>query len=496
MASPVVIPPAPPRRQRSIAGPIVLILIGLLFLGGTMGMLPWQSLGTYFARFWPALLILWGIIKLVEYEQAKRAGLPGRGIGVGGVFLVIFIILVGLTATQTLRWWPAIRDNIQIGDNEEWDNIWGSSFDYSGDLTNDWPSGTNTLRINNNHGTVTVNVSDDNKLKVSWRKKIHAENQRDADAYNTKTDVTVTPAEKVLVLNANVEGAGNKGVNIDMDVYVPHNANLAITSRRGDVTVTGLTGNVEVNHQKGEVDISDQTGNTSLNLERSGSRLSRIKGDVSIQGRANEVAIEEIDGAVHLNGEFMESVRLVRVTRTVSFRSSRTDMEFSRLDGRLDLDSDDLRADSLSGPMHLITRSKNISLEGLSGDLRLENSNGTVDVGVRKPGSIQIENRKGDVEVTVPPNAALNVDARCRGGSIESDFNQLKIENGERESTATGSIGSNGSRLVINGEHGSIEIRRGELEASAPAPPTPPAKPGKTGKALPAPKTPPEESEN
>jgi DUF4097 and DUF4098 domain-containing protein YvlB len=144
----------------------------------------------------------------------------------------------------------------------------------------------------------------------------------------------------------------------------------------------------------------------------------------------------------------------------------------------------------------LITRSKDISLEGLSGDLRLEDSNGTVDVGLRKPGNIQIENRKGDIQVTIPPNSALKVDARSRGGSIQSDFSELKVDNGARESSANGSIGNNGTRLVINGEHGSIEIRRGEVEAAAPAAPTPPGKPAKPGKALPAPKTPPQESEN
>ena len=68
------------------------------------------------------------------------------------------------------------------------------------------------------------------------------------------------------------------------------------------------------------------------------------------QGRTNEIAVEDVEGAVHLNGEFQESVRLVRVSKTVSFHSSRTDMEFARLDGRLDLDSGDLRADTLFGP--------------------------------------------------------------------------------------------------------------------------------------------------
>jgi hypothetical protein len=234
VTSPGVIPPSP-GRPRSLAGPIVLILLGLLFLAGTMGALNWHSLGYYFARFWPALLILWGIIKLIEHEQAKRAGLPARGIGVGGVFLVIFIVCAGLIATQTSRInWNDLRDNLQIDNDEGWDNIFGgSTYDYSGDLTHDWPAGVNTLRINDDRGTVSINVSDDKTLKVSWRKKVHAENQSDADNYNKQTEVTVNPVEKVLILNANTEGAGAKGVATDLDVYVPRDSELTISSKRG-----------------------------------------------------------------------------------------------------------------------------------------------------------------------------------------------------------------------------------------------------------------------
>lgn len=472
--------------------------MGLIFLAATMGALNLHSVGYYFARFWPALLILWGIIKLIEHEQAKRAGLPGRGIGVGGVFLVIFIVCAGLIATQASRVnWNDLRDNLQIDDDESWDNIFsGSTFDYSGDLTKEWPAGVNALRINDDRGTITVNVSDEKNLKLSWRKKVHAENQSDADNYNKQTDVTVAPADKVMVLNANTQAAGDKGVSTDLDIYVPRNTQLTITSRRGDITITGTNGNVEVNHQRGEVNISDQTGGATLNLEHSSAHLQHLTGDVTIQGRANEISVEEVDGAVHLNGEFQESVRLVRITNAVTFRSSRTDMEFARLDGRLDLDSGDLRADSLYGPMRLVTRSKDISLEGLSGDLRLEDSNGSVEVGLRKPGNIQIDNRKGDVQVTIPPNAGLKINARSRGGNIESDFSELKVDNGDNQSTATGSLGNGASRMVINGDNGSIEIRKGELAAATPSTPPTPSKASKPAKALPAPKAPPQESEN
>jgi DUF4097 and DUF4098 domain-containing protein YvlB len=500
VASPVI-PPTPPRPHRSIAGPVVLILMGILFLLGTMGIMDIHHLGSLFARFWPALLILWGILKLIEYEQAKRYGQPTRGIGVGGVFLMLFLIGAGLIATQASRLdWKNIGEHIQIGDDEGIDEIFGGqTFDYSGEL-NPLPSSFTSMRINDDRGTVTVNVSEDKKVRVSWRKKVHAEKQKDADGYNAKTDPAIVTADKVLVLNANTQGAGDKGVSTDLDIYVPANISLSVTSSHGDVTIAGMDGSIDINHRGGEVNINDQTGNVSLNLDGSSARLAHVKGDVTIQGKAKEVAVEDVDGEVHLTGDFQESVRLVRISKTVSFHSARTDMEFSRLDGRLDLDSGDLRADSLIGPMRLTTRSKDVALEGFSGDLRLEDSNGTVEVGLRKPGNIQIDNRKGDVQVSIPPNTAVKVEARTREGEIESDFDEIKVDNRDRDSSASGSIGVNGPRLALNCDKGSIEIRKGTVAVAAPSvPPTPPfapPNPGKRLKSLPAPKAPPVESEN
>ena len=112
----------------------------------------------------------------------------------------------------------------------------------------------------------------------------------------------------------------------------------------------------------------------------------------------------------------------------------------------------------------------------------------------RKPGNIQIDNRKGDVQVSIPPNTAIKVEARTRNGEIESDFGEIKVENSGDQSSASGSIGANGPKLVMNCEKGQIEIRKGTVAAVAP--PAPPVPPGKPAKALPAPKAAPVESEN
>ena len=86
MASPVQTPPPvqppqyqPQRQRRSIAGPVVMILLGVVLLLTTMHVLQPQPILRWFGTYWPALIILWGVIKLVEYQQAKKkARAPGN----------------------------------------------------------------------------------------------------------------------------------------------------------------------------------------------------------------------------------------------------------------------------------------------------------------------------------------------------------------------------------------------------------------------------------
>src|SRR5208283_2742820 len=228
VASPMMTPPPPPTPprvpHRSMAGPVVLILLGVLFLLGTMGVLNWHGLWALFGRYWPALLILWGVLKLIEHEQAKRSGQPVRGIGVGGVFLMLFLITGGLIATQLSRLdLKSLGEHIQIGDEQDLDEIFGgSTFDYSDELSQEIPAGS-TLHVNDDRGTITINVGDSKTMKVSVRKKVRAEQEKDAENYNGKTKPQITVADKLVTLNANTKGAGDKGVTADMDIYVSAN---------------------------------------------------------------------------------------------------------------------------------------------------------------------------------------------------------------------------------------------------------------------------------
>jgi DUF4097 and DUF4098 domain-containing protein YvlB len=493
-------PYLPPRRRRSFAGPVVLIVIGIIFLLGNIHLLSWSRLGTLFAHYWPALLILWGVVKLIEYQQAQRDGVRAPGIGVGGIFLIIVLVFSGLIFTQAERFnWRGLRDQINI-DDDDFNNIFGDTFSFDDHLEQNFPAGA-SLKVIDTHGAVSVHESNDNKITVAVRKRVGADNQSDADKYNNQTKTTITAIGGLITIDAKADGAGDHPIETDLDISLPRKAGLTVNSRRGDVNVVGRDGDITIASQHGDVSVEEIAGNIKLNMEKGSGKVEQVAGDVHIEGRLNEVSITDVNGSAQLNGEFMESVKLARISKGTSFKSSRTDIEFSRLDGELNLDSDDLHADRITGPLHLTTRSKEVRLEDVSGEVRLQNENGGVELSLRSLGNVQIDNRSGDIQISVPDHAGFRVDARTRDGEIQSDFSELKIENSDHEGTATGSVGNATSHLVLNNEHAGIEIRRTSFRPPepevTPRVPTPPRSPAnKAGKNLPAPKDKIEPTEN
>jgi hypothetical protein len=471
MASPTPIPPMSPlpphRHPRSISGPLILIAVGLVFLLATMHVLSLHSVWLWFGHYWPVLLILLGLVKLVEHYQAQRTGARSSGVGVGGAFLIVMLIFFGLIATQTSRVdWDALRNGMHM-DDEDFSWFEGHNYSYDDRLEQDFPAGA-SLHVNDTRGAVNITTSDSAKIQVSVRKNIRAESQGEADRWNSSTKPEIKLAGNTVTLNANNQGAGDHSVTIDLDITIPRNASVSITNRSGDVSVLGRDGDIEISNQKGDVSVTDIKGKVTLSLENSSARVSQVTGDVSAEGKVKEISLESIKGAARLNGDFSENVNLSKISKTVTLKSARTDIEIAKLDGDLSLDAHDLRASTVTGPFRLLTKFKDIHLENVSGDLRLENEDGAVEVQMIKMGAIQIDNRRSDVEIYLPDKASFQINAQTKNGEIQSDFTGINVSNSDERATASGSVGGGGPRLVVNNEHGAIEIRKRSTMAAEP----------------------------
>ena len=121
--------------------------------------------------------------------------------------------------------------------------------------------------------------------------------------------------------------------------------------------------------------------------------------------------------------------------RSVSTRRIQTS-RLPNLTGDMTLDSDNLRISDAKGPVHVVTRSKDIDLSEIYGDSYVESNNGTINVEPAGAYGVEVRNNKGDVELTLPPDSSATVDGKTHNGDIVTDYG-LTVS-GDEDKTVTG----------------------------------------------------------
>ena len=267
-----------------------------------------------------------------------------------------------------------------------------------------------------------------------------------------------------MLLNANTNGAGDHAVQADMDIFVPRDAAVDVASKRGDVSISDRKADVKLTLQHGDITLNEVTGNVKMTLDKGSIRASNVTGDVEVDGRVDNATLEDVKGAVQLNGDFFNDIRLSKITKTVDFKSARSDISLASVPGDLEISGDALRATDVGGPMRFVTRSKDIHLEGVTGDVEVENANGDIEIhpADKLPiGKMVLTGKHGDISVVLPANAGFQVDATTRKGDITSDFGPVRIDSSSGGSHATGTIGNGATKLQINADTGDIRINKG-----------------------------------
>src|SRR5258708_28599907 len=105
--------------RRSFTGPTLLLLVGTLFLWHNLH--PEAQVFDLVARFWPFVLIGWGLIRLVEVSIWRREGVRS-GFSGGEVVLIIMICLAGSGI-----WAAHEHGPVFVGRGLEG---WGQDYDY------------------------------------------------------------------------------------------------------------------------------------------------------------------------------------------------------------------------------------------------------------------------------------------------------------------------------------------------------------------------------
>src|SRR5215813_4028312 len=444
-------------RPRSIVGPLILIAIGITALLYTTGFIPRGAFWAWFARSWPIFLIAAGIIKLAEYFWARSRGqLPPR-MGGGSIVFLVFFILIGLTATGVSVVWPQSRDEIANDPDLNWSgDFWGPSYEFSENFALPVPD-VSQIKILNSRGDIKITASPDNQAHAIVQKNLRGSSQDEANRLNESTHAKFTQQGSVWVLDL-TGGDFSKGRFV-LDLQLPRNGALSVTTQRGSISVADRKGDVDLSTGGGDVSAEQITGNAAFRMRGHSLTARKISGDVTVDG-GNNSEISDVGGSLTMTGSFAGGVQMTRIGKQVHFSTSRTDMQFARLDGDLNMEMGNLRANALTGPFKLDTRSKSVHLEDLTGDIHIDDKNASVEVRPKGPlGAIDITSVHGEIDLSLPANSNFQLNAESAGGEIQTDFN-INVDSSGRTASARGTVGKGGPEVRVRADRGTIQIRK------------------------------------
>ena len=463
-------------RRGSIVGPMVLLVLGVVFLLEQTGRLSWAHSFEWYARWWPAVLIVAGVVLLLEWmfdhQRIEETGRPAptHVLSGGAVFLLILLACVGVSA----RWADnntAWHEQFLAHHFDGLDRVFGEAHESDDSLSQTLPQGS-MLVVHNPWGAVSVTgTSDDGQVHVSVHKQVYAWRDSDADERAQRLQPRFSSQGNSLMLDVPPVNQGQADLTIEM----PHGAGLSLSADHGDVHVSELRGDVTVAARKGDVDVSGISGQVLAQVNNDDSDVSAksITGPFTLQGRAGDISLTNIAGPVMLQGDFFGTTHAEQINGPLRFETSRTKFATARVDGELSIESGDLQGNRLLGPVTLTTRNRTIELDDVSGPVTLTNRNGAVSVTNAAPvAPINIKNEHGSVDLGLPEHGGFVLDAKTKNGDLENDFGLESQREGDAH-WLNGKVGVGGPQVRVETSDGDVTIRKA---VATPVPPTlPPA---------------------
>jgi DUF4097 and DUF4098 domain-containing protein YvlB len=454
-------------RSPSIVGPLILIGIGIVAFLIVTGHIGAEGFWTWYAHWWPLLLIGAGLALLAEWAIDATLKAPVRR---GGSFVGILVLLaiIGLGAAGWDNWWGPFRAN--FGDqSDDFFNAFGRpERDFDQQVLNAAIPANGSIQIQNPRGDVSITAGDGPNVEVQSHEVAYANSDSDAKKIWDSEAAHLTVSGNAVVIKSESNNSGR----LNLTITVPKSAKVSVDAGHGDITAAGLGAGINLTASHGDVHLSSIAGSVQVHFPSGHHDFSahQVDGDLTSDGDINDLTLSEIKGKITQNGEILGDVHIENSGGPIHLHTSVTDLQVAALPGDLTLNSDDLRVTEAKGPVRVTTHSKDVDLGQIYGDSYAEDRDGRISIEPAGNYSVEAKNSKGDVELTLPPNASATVNARTHNGDIVSDYNMPSLDDSDNKA-ATFQIGTGSNRVVLTTDNGDIRVKKGSAFPSTPPPP-------------------------
>ena len=376
------------RRRPSLFAGLLWAGLGTLFLVHNFGAGPdfWSFLG----RYWPILLILLGLGKVIDYYRRKE----GVALSVGEIVLILVLIAIGSAITKISETrFADLVGGIRLGDTPVGQWI-GTSYTYNKEAS--YPVTAPTpVRIENSYGLVSISPGSDGEVRVRLKTVVYENDASRAQEIANQVVLQGVPQGQAeanaLVIKTNRDDLSAKDYrfNTDLEILVPKKAQVQVRNSFGELRAANLEGKLDLGTTHNTLDVRECTGDFTLSNRYAESRLvgltgnvtldtrgrvylETIKGDVNVRNEYSPVTITDVDGKVTVS-DTESSISLEKITKPVVVEARGTRVTASNL-------SDSIKIITSHQPVQVSDVAANLDLNSQYSRVTLKNIHGNVDV--------------------------------------------------------------------------------------------------------------------
>jgi DUF4097 and DUF4098 domain-containing protein YvlB len=447
---------AQPPRRHSIFTALLLILVGAIFLLDQF--YPGFRLGHLIRLYWPVLIILWGVAKLLDHLAAREG--QTRAPLLSGAEAALLVILAFVLVGFVVRDWvqghfPDVDVNFPP---------FHQSYSRSQELPPQViPAGAH-VEVDTLRGNITIEAGND--LRVSGTESSWGRTESAADERMRQVNIVVEKTTNGYRIHPEHQDNFEARVGVDLDLQVPKTVSIVADTNRGNVRVTGISGRIDTHSGNGDIDIRGAGSDVNAALQDGDARITDVRGNVHVTGRGNDVEVSNVSGDAAVNGAFIEATRLRDVAKTTRCTSPWSDVTVDQLTGRMDLDEGDIQIANAGGDAKIVSHNKDIELEAIEGRLDVSNAHGDIKIDYSTPprNPVSVWNDSGDVELTLPSRSNFQISAISRSGDIKNDFDtpSLQLVNQEGNGKLNGRFGTGGPMISVTTSYGTIHLNKSD----------------------------------
>lgn len=285
-------------------------------------------------------------------------------------------------------------------------------------------------------GSIEVLTNGTSEVIVDSVRRLSLGNRKKESDFLADRPILVDEKDGILRITAvrrggakvswNLGGARNRRTEARWKVSVPARFQVDLDTAGGDVSVTGLTGNVKADTSGGAL------------------RFEGIQGPIHGDTSGGPITVLNSRGNIHVD-------------------TSGGGIEVRGGGGSLDADTSGgpISVRGFEGTAHVETSGGGITIENVAGSVDASTSGGGIHAVIPSPvpGEVNLETSGGSISVKVPSEAGFQLDAESSGGGVSSELPLTTTGTRERDELK-GVVNQGGPKVHLRTSGGGIRIRK------------------------------------